>query len=62
MRHQPRSRLEPLDFEQVNVGSDSRKLQNLVEALVQPRGLDIVEDQGHAKNLPKSDLAEAGMR
>lgn len=61
MRHQPRSRLQPPDFDKINVSPNSGKLKNLIEALVQPRGLNIVEDERHVQQ-PKFDLSEAGVQ
>jgi hypothetical protein len=48
LRHQPRSRLEPLGHDEIDIGPHGRELENLVEALVQTGGLDIVKDERHA--------------
>jgi hypothetical protein len=48
LRHQPRSRLEPLGLDEIDIRPHGRELKNLVEAFVQTDGLDIVKDEGHA--------------
>src|ERR1700730_12645538 len=48
VRHQPRSCLEPIDFDECDVGSDRSELEDLVEAFVQTRGFYVVEDERHA--------------
>jgi hypothetical protein len=41
--HQPRSRLEALGLDEIDIGPHGRELENLIKALVQTDGLDIVK-------------------